>query len=62
MDKLKSTNPVFDWVDCSLEFTVGTKFRIVLALPVNSIANVALSSLKKVLAEVKRGCPALFGL
>ena len=33
-----------------------------LALPVNTIANVTLSSVKQVLVEVKRDCPAWFGL
>ena len=62
MDWLKSTNPVIDWVACSMELTMGTNLHTVLALLVNSIANVALSSLKQVLADIKRGCFAWFGL
>ena len=46
MDWLKSPNPVIDWVACSLDLTVGAKLHTVLALPVNSVASVALSSLK----------------
>ena len=46
MDWLKSTNIVIDWVACSLDLTVGAKLYEVLALPVNSISKVALSSLK----------------
>ena len=61
-DWLKSTNPVIDWVACFLELTVGAKLHTIIALLVNSVANVALSSLKKVLAEVNHGCPAWFGL
>ena len=62
MDWLKSTNPVVGWVACYLDLNVGTKFQTVLALLVNSVANVALPSLKQVLAEVKHGCPAWFSL
>ena len=40
MDWLKSTNPVINWVACSLDLTVGVKLHTVLALPLNSIANV----------------------
>ena len=47
MDWPKSTNPVIVWVACSLDSTVGAKLHNVLALPVNSVANVALSSFKK---------------
>ena len=46
MDWLKSPNPVIYWVVFSLELTVGAKQHTVLALPVNSTANVTLSSLK----------------
>ena len=46
MDWLKSTNIVNDWVACSLELAVGAKLHIVLALLVNNVTNVALSSLK----------------
>ena len=46
MDWLKTTNPVIDCVACPLELTVGDNMYIVLALPVNSIAYVTLSSLK----------------
>ena len=41
---------------------MAAKYHTVLALPVHSVANVTLLSLKKVLAEVKRGCPTWFGL
>ena len=41
---------------------MGESLHTVIALPVHSIANVILSSLKQVLAEVKRGCYAWFGL
>ena len=37
---------------------MGNKLYTVLALPVSNIANVTLSSLKQVLAEVKRSCLA----
>ena len=33
-----------------------------LALPVNSVANVTLSSVKDELPEIKHGCPTWFGL
>ena len=46
VDWLKATNPVIDWVACSLELTVGANLHTVIALLVNIIANVALSSLK----------------
>ena len=62
MDWLKSTNPAIYWVACSLELTVGYNLHIVLAFLENSVANMTLSSLKKVLAEVKHGCPAWYGL
>ena len=48
-----STNPVIDWVACFLESTIGANFHTILTLPVNSVAYVTLSSLKKVLAEVR---------
>ena len=54
---LKSTNPVIDWVACSLDLTIGAQLHIVLALLVKSLDNIYLQSLKLVLAEVKRGCP-----
>ena len=57
MDWLKPTNPVIDWIACSLELAIGNNLHIVLALPFNSVANVTLSSLEQVLAEVKHGCP-----
>ena len=41
---------------------MGAKLHIILALPVNSVANVTLSSLKQMLAKVKYGCPAWFDL
>ena len=41
---------------------MGDKLHILLAFPVNSVANVTLSSLKQVLAEVKYDCLAWFGL
>ena len=47
---------------CSLDLTVGAELHTLLTLPVNSIVNVALYCFKEVLAEVKRGCAALFGL
>ena len=62
MDWIKSTNPAIDWVNSSLELTVGANHHILLALPVNSITNLTLSSAKQVLAEVKYVCPAWFGL
>ena len=46
MDWLKSTNPVIFWVACFLELTVGANLHIALAFPVNSVANVTLSSFK----------------
>ena len=46
MDWLKSTNPVIDWVACSLDLTLGANLRTVPALSVTSVANVALFSLK----------------
>ena len=62
MDWLKPANPVVDQVPYVLELTVDAKQHIVLALPVNSVATVALSILIKVLAQLKYGCPAWFGL
>ena len=62
IDWLKSTNPLIDWVSCSIELTVGAIKLIVLTLPVNSVASVMLSSLEQVLTEVKHGCPKWFGL
>ena len=62
VDWLNTTNLVIDWVACSLELTLGAKLHTIPALSVNSIANVTLSSLKQVLAEVKCGCLAWFGL
>ena len=47
---------------CSLELIVGAKLHTVLALPVNNVANVTLSSLKQVIVEVKHRCPAWFSL
>ena len=46
MNWLKSTNPVIDLVVCSLELIVNAELHTVLARTVNSVANVALSSLK----------------
>ena len=46
MDWLNSTNLVIDWVACSLDLTVGAKLHTALGLLANSIANVALLSLK----------------
>ena len=57
-DLLQSTNPVIDWVACSLQLSMGDNVHTVLAFPVNNIANRTLSSLKQVLAEIKCGCPA----
>ena len=62
MDYLKPTNPVINWVGCFLKLTVGDTLHTVLTLPVNSATHVTLSSLKQVLAQVKHGCPAWFGL
>ena len=62
IDWLISTNPVEIWVAFSLELTMGAKWHTVLALPMNSVANVTLSSLKQVLAEMKHSCPAWFVL
>ena len=62
MDWLKSTNPIIDWVIRYLELTAGAKKHTILSLPVNIIANVTLSSVKKVLAKVKYGCPVWFSL
>ena len=45
MNWLKSTNPVFNWAACSLDLTVGAKLHNLLALPVSSVASMALSSL-----------------
>ena len=59
---LKYTYPVIDSVACSLDLTVDDDLHAVLALPVNSIASMTLSSLKQVLAEVKHSCPACFSL
>ena len=42
--------------------TVGDNLHTVLAFLVSLIANVTLLSLRQVLAEVKRGFPAWFGL
>ena len=58
MNWLKSTNPVVYWVACSLELTGDANQHTLLALPGNIVPNVTLPSLKEVLAEVKRGCPA----
>ena len=52
MNWLKYTNPVIYWVACFPDFTVNAKLHTVLALSVNSVATVALPSLKQVLAEV----------
>ena len=41
---------------------MGDNLQTLLALPVHSVANVTLASLKQVLTEVKRGCLAWFGL
>ena len=46
MDWIKSTNPVIIWVFFSLHLTVGAQLHTVLSLPVNSVANLALSILK----------------
>ena len=46
MDLLESANPVIDWVACSLELTVGTNLYTVLALLVNTVSNIAQSSLE----------------
>ena len=46
MDWIKSTNPVIDWVACCLDLTLGANLHTLLALPVTSAANAALSSLK----------------
>ena len=59
---LKSTNPVMHWVGCSLELTVDANLHTTLALTVNSIAYITLSSLEQVQNEVKCGCPVCFGL
>ena len=45
MNWLKSTNPVIYWVACSLELTMHDNLHTVLALPINSVANVTLFSL-----------------
>ena len=45
---------------CSLELIVSASLHTLLALPVNSIANVTLSSSKQMLAEVKRSYFVLF--
>ena len=47
IDWLKSTNAVIDWVACSLDLTIDSKLHTVLAFLVNSVANLALSSLNK---------------
>ena len=59
---LKPTNPVINWVACSLELTLGDTLHTVFPVPVNSVANVTLSNLKRVLAEIKCSCPAWFSL
>ena len=56
MDWLESTNIVIDSVACSLELTVDAQLYTLLAFPVNSVANVTLSSLKYLLAEIKCSC------
>ena len=43
------TNTIIDWVAFSLKLTVGANLHALLALPVNSVANVTLSGLKQVL-------------
>ena len=58
IDWLKFTNPVINWVVCFLELTVGDNLHTVVALPINSVANVTLSNLKQVLVEVNYGSPA----
>ena len=55
IDWLIFTNPLVYWVVCSLVLIVGANQHTKLAFPVTSVANVTLSSLKQVLAEVKRG-------
>ena len=40
--------------------SLGDLLHTVLALPMHSVASVALSSLKQVLAKVKRGYPSWF--
>ena len=62
MDWLKSINPAIDSMACSLAVTVGTNQHTVFTLLMNSVANVTIPSVKQVLAEVKCGCPAWFGL
>ena len=42
-------------------YSIGDYLHTVLALPVHSIANAVLSSLKQLLIEVKHGCHAWFG-
>ena len=44
-----------------MQLILGDNLFTVLALSLNSVANVTLSSLRKVLAEMKHGCPAWFG-
>ena len=62
IDWLKFTNPVINWVAYSLELTVGNNLHTVIALPINSVANVTLSNLKQVLVEVNYGSPGWFSL
>ena len=51
-----------DWMACSLEIILGEQLYTVLALPLNNIANMTLSSSKQVLTKVKYNCPIWFGL
>ena len=59
MNWLKSTSPVVYWVAFSLDLTVGAWLHTVFAQPVNSVANLALSSLKKVLGDMIRSFSGL---
>ena len=51
-----------DWVDCSLELSVGAYYHTLIAMSLNSITYVPLSCLKQLLAVVKSGFTAWFGL
>ena len=62
MDWLKLTNPVIDWVACSLDILVGNNLYILLTFTVNNVANVTLSSMEQVLVDVKYSFLAWFGM
>ena len=59
---LECTNTAICLVVFSLDITYGNNLHPILAFLVNSVAYMTLFSLKQVLAEIKHGSPACFGL